>query len=215
MAEPRYIAIEGPIGVGKTSLAKRLAAHYDSELLLEEAAANPFLSGFYEDARKAALQTQLFFLFQRVNQLEKLRQSDLFGETRVADFLMDKDRLFAQITLDQNELKLYDQVRSALEFEPPAPDLVVYLQAPVDTLIFRIGRRGIGYEQSIRRRYLEQLTDAYSRFFYDYNASPLLIVNASEIDPVNNDQHFQMLANEIDATRSGRQFFNPLSSALG
>ena len=215
MPEPRYIAIEGPIGVGKTSLAKRLAERYDSELLLEEADANPFLSGFYEDARKAALQTQLFFLFQRVNQLEKLRQADLFGETRVADFLMDKDRLFAEITLDQNELKLYDQVRAALEFQPPAPDLVVYLQAPVDTLIFRIGRRGINYEQQIRRRYMDRLTDAYARFFHDYDASPLLIVNAAEIDPVNNDAHFDMLASEIDSARSGRQFFNPLASGLG
>jgi deoxyguanosine kinase len=215
MAEPRYIAIEGPIGVGKTSLARRLAERYDSELLLEDADANPFLSGFYRDARKAALQTQLFFLFQRVNQLERLRQADLFGETRVADFLMDKDRLFAEITLDQNELKLYDQVRDALEFEPPAPDLVVYLQAPVDTLIFRIGLRGINYEQQIRRRYLEQLTDAYARFFHAYDASPLLIVNAAEIDPVSNDEHFQMLVREIDSARSGRQFFNPLASALG
>jgi len=215
MSEPRYIAIEGPIGVGKTSLAKRLADRYDSELLLEEADANPFLSGFYEDARKAALQTQLFFLFQRVNQLEKFRQADLFGETRVADFLMEKDRLFAEITLDQNELKLYDQVRAALEFEPPTPDLVVYLQAPVDTLIFRIGRRGINYEQQIRRRYLERLTDAYARFFHDYDSSPLLIVNAAEIDPVNNDAHFEMLAIEIDSARSGRQFFNPLASGFG
>ncbi len=214
MGEPRYIAIEGPIGVGKTSLAKRLADRYDSELLLEEADANPFLSGFYQDSRKAALQTQLFFLFQRVNQLERLRQADLFGDTRVADFLMDKDRLFAEITLDANELKLYDQVRDALEFEPPAPDLVVYLQAPVDTLIFRIGRRGINYEQQIKRRYLERLADAYARFFHDYAASPLLIVNAAEIDPVNNDDHFEMLAAEIDSARSGRQFFNPLASAL-
>jgi len=214
MTEPRYIAIEGPIGVGKTSLAKRLAARYDSGLLLEEAEANPFLSGFYQDSRKAALQTQLFFLFQRVNQLEALRQSDLFGETRVADFLMDKDRLFAEITLDKNELSLYDQVRDALEFVPPAPDLVVYLQAPVDTLLFRIGRRGINYEQQIRRAYLERLADAYARFFHDYDASPLLIVNASTIDPVNNDEHFQMLAEQIDVTRSGRTFFNPLVSAF-
>ena len=133
---------------------------------------------------------------------------------RVSDFLLAKDRLFAQITLDRDELSLYEQIFDKLDFNPPAPDLVVYLQAPVDTLLFRIAQRGIRYEQDIKRRYLERLTDAYSQFFHQYNESPLLIVNAATIDPVNNEDHFQMLLHEIDTTRSGRQFFNPLVSAL-
>jgi len=215
MPESRYIAIEGPIGVGKTSLAQRLAAVLDSELVLEEAGANPFLERFYHDPRGAALPTQLFFMFQRIQQLEKLNQADMFSDTRVADFLMAKDRLFAQLILDKHELSLYDKVYATMEFEPPVPDLVVYLQAPVDTLLFRIAHRGIGYEQDIKRPYLERLTDAYARFFHDYDESPLLIVNAAAIDPVNNEQHFQMLLEEIDATRTGRQFFNPVASAFG
>jgi len=214
MAASRYIAIEGPIGVGKTSLARRLADHLDGELVLEEAAANPFLERFYQDPRGAALPAQLFFMFQRVRQLEQLSQADMFSDIRVSDFVMAKDRLFAQTTLDRNELALYEQVYSTLGFNPPVPDLVVYLQAPVDTLLFRIGRRGIHYEADIRRRYLERITDAYSQYFHQYNDSPLLIVNAATIDPVNNDQHFHMLMEEIDMARSGRQFFNPLVSAF-
>ncbi|MDP6436987.1 MAG: deoxynucleoside kinase [Gammaproteobacteria bacterium] len=214
MAASRYIAIEGPIGVGKTSLARRLADHLDGELVLEEAAANPFLERFYQDPRGAALPAQLFFMFQRVRQLEQLSQADMFSDIRVSDFVMAKDRLFAQTTLDRNELALYEQVFATLGFNPPVPDLVVYLQAPVDTLLFRIARRGIHYEADIRRRYLERITDAYSQYFHQYNDSPLLIVNAATIDPVNNDQHFHMLMEEIDMARSGRQFFNPLVSAF-
>jgi len=214
MADSRYIVIEGPIGVGKTSLARRLADVMDGEPVLEEAGANPFLERFYQDPRGAALPAQLFFMFQRVRQLEQLAQADMFTDLRVSDFLLAKDRLFAQITLDRDELSLYEQIFDKLDFNPPAPDLVVYLQAPVDTLLFRIAQRGIRYEQDIKRRYLERLTDAYSQFFHQYNESPLLIVNAATIDPVNNEEHFQMLLHEIDTTRSGRQFFNPLISAL-
>ena len=214
MADSRYIVIEGPIGVGKTSLATRLAEVMDGEPVLEEAGANPFLERFYQDPRGAALPAQLFFMFQRVRQLEQLAQADMFTDLRVSDFLLAKDRLFAQITLDRDELSLYEQIFDKLDFNPPAPDLVVYLQAPVDTLLFRIAQRGIRYEQDIKRRYLERLTDAYSQFFHQYNESPLLIVNAATIDPVNNEDHFQMLLHEIDTTRSGRQFFNPLVSAL-
>ncbi|NND55287.1 MAG: deoxynucleoside kinase [Gammaproteobacteria bacterium] len=214
MANSRYIAIEGPIGVGKTSLARRLAAELDGELVLEEAESNPFLQRFYEDPRGAALPAQLFFLFQRSRQLEQLAQADMFSEVRIADFLLAKDRLFAEITLDRDELALYGKIHDTLEIRPPAPDLVVYLQAPVDTLLFRIAQRGINYEQAISRRYLERLTDAYSQFFHQYNESPLLIVNAATIDPVNNEHHFQMLLEEIDGARSGRQFFNPLVSAF-
>ena len=214
MAASRYIAIEGPIGVGKTSLARRLAEELDGELVLEEAGANPFLERFYQDPSGTALPAQLFFMFQRVRQLEQLAQADMFSDVRIADFLMAKDRLFAQITLDRDELALYDQVYGTLDFNPPVPDLVVYLQAPVDTLQFRIAQRAIGYEQTIRRRYLERLTDAYSQYFHQYNESPLLIVNAATIDPVNNDAHFDLLLEEIDRARSGRQFFNPLVSAF-
>jgi len=214
MAESRYIVIEGPIGVGKTSLARRLADVLGGEPVLEEAGANPFLERFYQDPRGAALPAQLFFMFQRVRQLEQLAQADMFTDLRVADFLLAKDRLFAQITLDRDELSLYEQIFDKLDFNPPAPDLVVYLQAPVDTLLFRIAQRGIRYEQDIKRRYLERLADVYSQFFHQYNESPLLIVNAATIDPVNNEEHFQMLLHEIDTTRSGRQFFNPLVSAL-
>ena len=214
MGASRYIAIEGPIGVGKTSLARRLAAELDGELVLEEAESNPFLDRFYQDPRGAALPAQLFFLFQRVRQMEQLAQADMFSDVRIADFLMAKDRLFAQITLDRDELILYEQVFSQVDCKPRAPDLVVYLQAPVDTLLFRIASRGLQFEQQIKRRYLERLTEAYSQFFHHYDESPLLIVNAATIDPVNNEQHFRMLLEEINNARSGRQFFNPLVSAL-
>jgi deoxyadenosine/deoxycytidine kinase len=214
MGASRYIAIEGPIGVGKTSLARRLADHLDGELVLEEAESNPFLDRFYQDPRGAALPAQLFFLFQRVRQMEDLAQADMFSDVQVADFLMAKDRLFAQITLDRDELMLYEQIHSKVDCRPPVPDLVVYLQAPVDTLLYRIAQRGVRYEQQIKRRYLERLTDVYAQFFHQYDESPLLIVNAATIDPVNNEQHFQMLLEEIDGARSGRQFFNPLVSAL-
>ncbi len=209
MSQSRYIAIEGPIGVGKTSLARRLAGQLDSALVLEDAGSNPFLERFYRDPRGAALPAQLFFLFQRVRQIEDMRQSELFGSTRVADFMIEKDRMFAQINLDRHELSLYDQIYESLKVDPPAPDLVVYLQAPVDTLLFRISRRGVDYEQTISRRYLERLTEAYARFFHDYDEAPLLIVNAEVIDPVHNQEHFQILLDEIQRTRSGRHFFNP------
>lgn len=213
MSKSRYIVIEGPIGVGKTSLARRLAHSLDSELLLEEAEANPFLERFYHNPRSAALPTQLFFLFQRARQIEELRQADIFSDTRISDFLIEKDRLFAEINLDRHELSLYDRVFESLNIEPPAPDLVVYLQAPVDTLLFRIARRGVEYEQRIARNYLERLNEAYARFFHDFDASPLLIVNASTIDPIHNEQHYNVLLEEICRSRSGRHFFNPMVSA--
>jgi deoxyguanosine kinase len=213
MSESRYIAIEGPIGVGKTSLARRLAHSLDSELLLEEAEANPFLERFYHNPRSAALPTQLFFLFQRARQIEELRQADIFSDTRISDFLIEKDRLFAEINLDRHELSLYDRVFESLDIEPPTPDLVVYLQAPVDTLLFRIARRGVDYELRIARHYLERLNEAYARFFHGFDAAPLLIVNASTIDPIHNEQHYNVLLEEICRIRSGRHFFNPVVSA--
>lgn len=211
---PRYIVIEGPIGVGKTSLAKRLAGDFNGELLLEGAEENPFLERFYRNPRHAALPTQLFFLFQRAQQIQELRQSDMFAPVRVADFILEKDRLFAQLTLDDNELKLYEQVYDNITVDAPQPDLVIYLQAPVDVLLTRVQKRGRDYERFIETNYLERLVEAYTRFFYHYTATPLLIVNAADIDLVSNDQDYQLLLERISKSTSGRHYFNPGSFDL-
>ena len=210
----RFIVVEGAIGVGKTSLAKRLASSLSADLVLEEVAENPFLRRFYEDGRSAALPAQMFFLFARARQTEDLRQSDLFANIRIADYLFAKDELFAELTLDPAELKLYQQVVASLSVDAPVPDLVIYLQASVDVLMERIARRGIQYERAIDRHYLERLTDAYARYFHAYNEGPLLIVNASEIDPINNDADYEQLFKQIERTTGGRHFFNPVAAAL-
>jgi deoxyadenosine/deoxycytidine kinase len=210
----RYIVVEGPIGVGKTSLARRLADSFGSELLLEDASSNPFLDRFYRDPRSAALPAQLFFLFQRAQQMQQLIQGDMFNPVRVADFLMDKDRLFAELTLDADELHLYEQVADKLSVEAPVPDLVIYLQAPVDVLRQRILRRGITSEKYIDEQYLNRLVDIYTRFFHDYDDAPLLIVNAAEIDPVNKEEDYQLLLRRILGVQSGRHYFNPLPMAM-
>lgn len=210
----RFIVVEGPIGVGKTSLARRLARSFGSELILEQADENPFLERFYRNPRAAALQTQLFFLFQRTRQLEDIRQHDLFDTVRVADYLLDKDRLFAQLTLDVEELGLYEQVYSRLAVDTPLPDLVIYLQAPVDVLLERIDRRGIRYEEHIERGYLEKLQEAYARFFHGYDASPLLIVNAAQADFVANEHDYIQLLEQVRRIRRGRHYYNPLKSAV-
>ncbi|MGB5103185.1 MAG: deoxynucleoside kinase [Steroidobacteraceae bacterium] len=210
----RYVVVEGPIGVGKTSLARRLAQSFGSELVLEQDQENPFLERFYRNPRAAAFQTQLYFLFQRARQLQELRQHDLFERVRVADYLLDKDRLFARLTLDDEEYALYEQVYARLAIDAPIPDLVVYLQAPVDVLLERISRRGIQYEQGIERRYLERLVESYARFFLEYEAAPVLMVNASEIDPVGNDADYAGLLAEVARGRKGRHYFNPLKSLL-
>ena len=206
---PRYIVVEGPIGVGKTSLAKRLADSFDSDLILEQAHENPFLERFYRNRRTAALPAQLFFLFQRARKLEELRQSDLFSPVRISDFLFDKDRLFAELNLNTDELSLYEQVYETLELDPPTPDLVVYLQAPPNVLLHRVARRGVSYEQFIDATYLTRLGEAYARFFYEYDAAPLLIVNAAAIDPVHRDSDYQELLGVISRIKRGRHFFNP------
>ncbi|MEX0975866.1 MAG: deoxynucleoside kinase [Woeseia sp.] len=209
---PRFVVVEGPIGVGKTSLAQRLAESFGGEVMLEHVEANPFLERFYRNGRSAALPAQLFFLFQRARQLEELRQSDLFSRVRVADFHFAKDRLFAEINLDREEMSLYEQISDRLQVESPVPDLVVYLQASVDALLQRIGRRGIAYERMIDRNYLERLTDAYARYFHSYDDGPLLIVNASTIDPIHNDADYEQLFRQIERTTGGRHFFNPAAA---
>lgn len=210
--QSRFIVVEGPIGVGKTSLAKRLAESFSGDLVLESTVENPFLEQFYKSGRKTALPAQLFFLFQRTRLLESLRQSDMFAPVRIADFHVLKDRLFAELNLSQDELELYEQIYDKLDVEVPAPDLVIYLQASVDALVSRISRRGVEYERLIDRAYLEKVADTYARYFYDYDDSPLLIVNASAIDPVRNDEDYDALFEQILRITGGRHFFNPAAA---
>ena len=210
----RYVVIEGPIGVGKTSLVRRLGRSFGSELVLEQDSENPFLERFYRNPRAAAFQTQLYFLFQRSRQLQDLRQADLFENVRVADYMLEKDRLFARLTLDDEEFALYEQVYERLALDAPSPDLIVYLQAPVDVLLERIARRGIEYEQQIERRYLERLAEGYARFFLEYDAAPVLTVNAAEIDPVGSEADYRSLLAEVVRSRRGRHYFNPMKSLL-
>ncbi len=206
----RLVVVEGLIGVGKTSLARKLAAAVGAGTVFEQPMENPFLERFYKDRKAAAFPAQLYFLFQRARQLSELRQHDLFAQVRVADYMLDKDRLFARIVLDDEEFKLYDQVYTRLALDAPVPDLVVFLQAPVDVLLARIDKRGIPYEKYIDAAYLERLGEAYTRYFHQYTASPLLIVNTSEIDPANDSRDFDDLFDTIRQTTSGRHYVNPV-----
>lgn len=209
--QPRFVVVEGPIGVGKTTLTKRLAHTFGYDTLLEGAADNPFLDRFYQDNKQWAFQTQLFFLFQRRDQLNALRQNDLFQPIRVADFLIQKDQLFASLTLDDEEYRLYEKIYQHVNQETPRPDLVIYLQAPVDILQQRIRKRGISSEQQITDAYLERLGDAYNRFFLHYDEAPLLIVNTAELNLAESTRDYENLLQYILGIRSGRHFYNPTS----
>lgn len=209
---PRFIAVEGCIGVGKTTLARNIAKLFNYDTLLEQPEENPFLERFYRDPKSTALPTQLFFLFQRANQLQSLRQSDIFEPVRVSDFLIEKDQLFARVTLDDDELAIYRQVYDRLMINAPKPDLVIYLQAPLDVLSERIKSRGIASEQHISHDYLQALNNAYTEFFHYYDAAPLLIVNAKDLNLAKNRDHFKQLVEHILTIKSGRHYYNPTPS---
>ncbi len=206
---PSFIAVEGAIGVGKTTLAKKLAASFNYATLLEDAEENPFLEKFYRNKERAALSTQLFFLFLRAQKIQDMRQADIFEPVRVADFLVEKDPLFARVNLERDEFDLYEKVYQQLTIDAPKPDLVIYLQASTDVLLSRIEQRGIGFEQGIGRRYLERLNEVYSEFFLYYDDAPLLIVNASEIDLANSETDYKHLVDYLLDIRSGRHYFYP------
>jgi deoxyadenosine/deoxycytidine kinase len=205
----RHIVVEGPIGVGKTSLARRLGEHLDAELLLEQPETNPFLARFYQNQQRYALQTQLFFLFHRLDQLRELSQPELFPRTVVGDYLLEKDPLFAGLTLSDDEYKLYRQIYDRVSLPASvAPDLVIYLQARPETLVARVRKRGIDMERKISDDYLILLGESYTRFFHGYDAAPVMVVNSENLNFVDNDDDFQLLIQRIESMRGHREYFN-------
>ncbi len=204
-----YIVIEGPIGCGKTTLARLLSEKFNVQLLSEKAEENPFLPRFYQDAQRYALPTQLFFLFQRSRQIADMNQRDMFTAPTVADFFLEKDPLFARLNLDDEEYTLYHQIYSHLQLKSPKPDLIIYLQTPVDELAERIEERNISYEQEIPREYIERLADAYSEFFHSYDASPVLIVNNEKLNITKDEAALNLLIDRIGQIKSSREYFNP------
>ena len=206
----QLIVVEGPIGVGKTSLAKKLSESLSGTLILEDIDNNPFLDRFYKGGR-GALPAQLHCLFQRAKQLEILRQSDLFSSIYVADFHLEKDKLFASVNLDSSEMELYEKVYENMDIENVVPDLVIYLQANPSVLLERIARRNVPSEKFIDRNYLENITESFARHYHSYDDGPLLIVNTTSIDPLNNEIEYKQLLEQIKTTKGGRHFFNPLS----
>ena len=209
---PRYLAIEGPIGVGKSSLAKILAQKYGSRLVKEEVEANPFLERFYENPRKYAFQTQLFFLLSRYRQQRELVQGDLFETGVVCDYILAKDKIFALINLEDDEVSLYESIYKLLVSTLPKPDLVIYLQARPEVLLSRVRKRGIAYERNISLDYLRTLSDAYNEYFFHYNETPLLVVGTSEIDFVESPRDLEHLVREVKSVKRGTQHYIPLGS---
>jgi deoxyadenosine/deoxycytidine kinase len=208
LAKLRHIVVEGPIGVGKTTLARRLSEKLGADLLLEAPEQNPFLEKFYRDSRRYALQTQLFFLFQRIEQLRDLAQADLFAKPVVSDFLLEKDPLFAQLTLNDDELGLYQKIYSSLSPQAATPDLVIFLMARPDTLIERVARRGIASEAAISEDYLRALCHSYTELIHDYDDAPQLVINTEHLNPIDSEDDFTLLLQRIEAMRGKREFFN-------
>ncbi|HKQ27415.1 MAG TPA: deoxynucleoside kinase [Burkholderiales bacterium] len=204
----RYLVVEGPIGAGKTSLARKLASRLSADLLLEQPAENPFIARFYQDMARYALPTQLFFLFQRARMIEPLKQPDMFSRPTVADFLLDKDLLFARVTLSGDEFALYQKIYESLRPQAPVPELVVYLQASPAVLVERVKRRAAGFERGISEEYLALLVESYARFFYHYVASPVLIVNSDNLNFVERDADFDLLVSRIRGMKGRREFFS-------
>ena len=204
----KYIVVEGPIGVGKTTLTRKIAEHSGAQTLLEQAQENPFLEKFYRDSTRYALPTQMFFLFQRMSQLRDLAQADLFNAPVLSDFLLDKDPIFAGLTLADDELNLYRQLYEHLRPQAPQPDLVIYLQAQPETLVERVKKRGVPMEAAISETYLYRLCESYSRFFYHYDAAPLLMVNTEHLNPIERDEDFDLLLTRIKNMRGKREFFS-------
>ena len=209
---PRYIAIEGPIGVGKSSLARILAQKFGARLVKEEVANNPFLERFYDNPRKYAFQTQLFFLLSRYRQQKELAQGSLFDSGVVCDYILAKDKIFALINLEDDEVSLYESVYRLLASTLPKPDMVVYLQARPEVLLSRVRKRGVAYERNISLDYLKTLSDAYNEYFFHYNETPLLVVNTSEIDFVERSRDLEHLVREVKSMRRGTQHYIPLGS---
>ncbi|MBD3218797.1 MAG: AAA family ATPase [candidate division Zixibacteria bacterium] len=212
MKSVNYIAVEGPIGVGKTSLAKLLADRIDAHLIMEEATENPFLADFYKDKKKYAFQTQIFFLLARYQQLAKLNTHDLFHSRIVSDYTFEKDQLFARVNLEDRELILYDKIAASLSKDVPKPDLVIFLQAATETLYKRIKQRGVPFEKNIDLYYLDELNEAYNYYFFEYDGTPLLVVKTDEIDFVNNQDDFNDLVEQIQKPLSGTHYYVPPGS---